>query len=77
MAVVLYVVLMSLFAMRMAPFQALLTALVPASERGAFLSLTIAVGQVGTALGAAVGGRALRAAGASRPTPSPRPRRWR
>ncbi|HEX9950464.1 MAG TPA: MFS transporter [Rubricoccaceae bacterium] len=56
MAVVLYVVLMSLFAMRMAPFQALLTALVPASERGAFLSLTIAVGQIGTALGATLGG---------------------
>ena len=56
MAVVLYVVLMSLFAMRMAPFQALLTALVPAHERGAFLSLTIAVGQIGTALGASLGG---------------------
>ena len=56
MAVVLYVLLMSLFAMRMAPFQALLTALVPATERGAFLSLTIAVGQVGTALGASLGG---------------------
>ena len=56
LAVVLYVVLMSLFAMRMAPFQALLTALVPASERGAFLSLTIAVGQIGTALGATLGG---------------------
>ena len=56
LAVVLYVVLMALFAMRMAPFQALLTALVPASERGAFLSLTIAVGQVGTAAGATLGG---------------------
>ena len=56
MAVVLYVLLMSLFAMRMAPFQALLTALVPAHERGAFLSLTIAVGQVGTAIGAALAG---------------------
>ncbi len=56
MAVVLYVLLMSLFAMRMAPFQALLTALVPATERGAFLSLTIAVGQTGTALGATLGG---------------------
>lgn len=55
-AVVLYVVLMSLFAMRMAPFQALLTALVPANERGAFLSLTIAIGQIGTAAGAVAGG---------------------
>ena len=56
MAVVLYVLLMALFSMRMAPLQALLTALVPATERGAFLSLTIAVGQVGTALGASLGG---------------------
>ena len=56
MAVGLYVVLMSLFAMRMAPLQALLTALVPASERGAFLSLTIAIGQIGTAAGAALAG---------------------
>ena len=55
-AVVLYVVLMSLFAMRMAPLQALLTALVPAAERGAFLSLTIALGQIGTALGAVLAG---------------------
>ena len=55
-AVVLYVVLMSLFAMRMAPLQALLTALVPPAERGAFLSLTIALGQIGTALGAALAG---------------------
>ncbi|HEX8385710.1 MAG TPA: MFS transporter [Rubricoccaceae bacterium] len=55
-AVALYVVLMSLFAMRMAPLQALLTALVPASERGAFLALTIAIGQIGTAAGATLGG---------------------
>ncbi len=56
MVVVVYVLMMSLFAMRMAPLQALLTALVPATERGAFLSLTIAVGQTGTALGATLGG---------------------
>ena len=55
-AYALYVALMSLFAMRMAPFQALLTALVPASERGAFLALTIAVGQIGTGAGAIAGG---------------------
>ena len=52
----LYVAIMGLFAMRMAPLQALLTALVPDRQRGAFLSLTIAVGQVGTGLGATLGG---------------------
>ena len=52
----LYVAVMVLFAMRMSPLQALLTALVPGRQRGSLLSLTIAVGQVGTALGAALGG---------------------
>lgn len=52
----LYVAVMGLFAMRMAPLQALLTALVPDRQRGAFLSLTIAVGQIGTGIGATLGG---------------------
>ena len=52
----LYVAIMGLFAMRMAPLQALLTALVPSRQRGAFLSLTIALGQIGTGLGASLGG---------------------
>ena len=52
----LYVGIMVLFAMRMTPLQALLTALVPDHQRGSLLSLTIAVGQLGTALGAALGG---------------------
>ena len=52
----LYAAIMGLFGLRMAPLQALLTALVPDRQRGAFLSLTIAVGQIGTGLGAAVGG---------------------
>ncbi len=52
----LYVAIMGLFAMRMAPLQALLTALVPGRQRGAFLSLTIAVGQIGTGIGATLGG---------------------
>ncbi len=51
-----YIAIMLLFGLRMAPLQALLTALVPARQRGAFLSLTIAVGQIGTGMGAAVGG---------------------
>ncbi len=52
----LYVAIMGLFGLRMAPLQALLTALVPDRQRGAFLSLTIAVGQIGTGVGAALGG---------------------
>ncbi|MGB3544046.1 MFS transporter [Rubrivirga sp.] len=52
-----YIAVMVLFALRMAPLQALLTALVPARQRGSFLSLTIAVGQIGTGMGAAVGGK--------------------
>lgn len=55
-AYVLYIAIMGLFAMRMAPLQALLTALVPSRQRGAFLSLTIAVGQIGTGIGATLGG---------------------
>jgi len=51
-----YVAIMGLFSLRMAPLQALLTALVPSRQRGAFLSLTIAVGQIGTGMGAAIGG---------------------
>lgn len=55
-AYALYVAIMALFAMRMAPFQALLTGLVPSTERGAFLSFTIAVGQIGTALASVLSG---------------------
>ncbi len=52
----LYVAVMGLFAMRMSPLQALLTALVPDKLRGTLLSLTIAVGQIGTGLGASLAG---------------------
>jgi predicted MFS family arabinose efflux permease len=52
----LYVAIMLLFALRMTPLQALLTALVPARQRGTLLSLTIAVGQIGTGIGASLGG---------------------
>jgi MFS family permease len=51
-----YVLLLVLFSLRMAPLQAMLTALVPGRQRGSLLALTIAIGQVGTALGAALGG---------------------
>jgi predicted MFS family arabinose efflux permease len=45
-----------LLATRMSPFQALLSALVPSERRGALMSLTVALGQIGFALGAALAG---------------------
>ncbi len=51
-----YIAIMILFAMRMSPLQALLTALVPDTQRGTLLAMAIALGQIGTGLGAAVGG---------------------
>ncbi|MDQ3712156.1 MAG: MFS transporter [Acidobacteriota bacterium] len=45
-----------LLAVRMSPFQALLSALVPSERRGALMSLTVALGQIGFAAGAALAG---------------------
>jgi predicted MFS family arabinose efflux permease len=45
-----------LLAARMSPFQALLSALVPGERRGALMSLTVALGQVGFAAGAGLAG---------------------
>ena len=45
-----------LLAARMSPFQALLSALAPSEKRGALMSLTVALGQVGFAAGAALAG---------------------
>ena len=47
---------MVLVAMRISPFSALLTALVSDERRGSLMSLTVALGQVGFALGGAVAG---------------------
>jgi len=47
---------MVLVAMRISPFSALLTALVPDQNRGSLMSLTIALGQVGFGLGGALAG---------------------
>lgn len=47
---------MVLVAMRISPFSALLTALVNDHRRGALMSLTVALGQVGFAVGGAVAG---------------------
>jgi len=52
----LFFLTMILVAMRVSPFSALLTALVKDERRGSLMSLTIALGQVGFALGGAVAG---------------------
>jgi predicted MFS family arabinose efflux permease len=52
----LFFLTMVLIAMRISPFSALLTALVPDQDRGSLMSLTIALGQVGFGLGGALAG---------------------
>jgi predicted MFS family arabinose efflux permease len=52
----LFFLTMVLIAMRISPFSALLTALVPDHNRGALMSLTVALGQVGFGLGGALAG---------------------
>ena len=56
MAYILYFVIMVLVAMRISPFSALLTAMVSDERRGSLMSLTVALGQAGFALGAAIAG---------------------
>jgi predicted MFS family arabinose efflux permease len=51
-----FFVTMVLVAMRISPFSALLTALVTDHRRGSLMSLTVALGQVGFAVGGAVAG---------------------
>ncbi len=53
---VLFFLVMVLVAIRISPFQALLTTLAPAQKRGALMSLVVAVGQVGGGLGGAAAG---------------------
>jgi predicted MFS family arabinose efflux permease len=55
-AYLLYFAIMVLVAMRISPFSALLTALVSDERRGSLMSMTIALGQVGFAVGAAAAG---------------------
>ena len=55
-AYVLYFALMVLVAARISPFSALLTALVSDERRGSLMSMTIALGQIGFAVGAAAAG---------------------
>lgn len=51
-----FFVAMVLLAMRLSPFQALLTALVGDRQRGTLMSLVVAIGQLGGGLGAALAG---------------------
>jgi predicted MFS family arabinose efflux permease len=51
-----FFMIMVLVAMRISPFQALLTAMVDAKQRGALMSLMIGIGQVGFGLGGALAG---------------------
>ncbi len=52
----LFFLTMMLVAMRISPFSALLTALVPDETRGSLMSLTVALGQLGFGLGGAMAG---------------------
>jgi predicted MFS family arabinose efflux permease len=56
MAYPLFFFTMVLVAMRISPFSALLTALVPDQNRGSLMALTVALGQVGFGLGGALAG---------------------
>lgn len=58
-----FFVTMVLLAMRISPFSALLTALVDDDRRGSLMSLTVALGQVGFALGGALAGPIFTGAG--------------
>jgi predicted MFS family arabinose efflux permease len=55
-AYVVFTLIMVLVAMRVSPFSALLTALVKDERRGSLMSLTVALGQMGFALGGAIAG---------------------
>jgi len=57
-AYIVFAFAMMMVAMRISPLQSLLTALVSANRRGALLSLTVAIGQVGIGIGGAVAGLA-------------------
>lgn len=62
-AYVFFFMTMVLIAMRISPFSALLTALVSDERRGSLMSLTVALGQLGFALGGAIAGPLYAAVG--------------
>jgi predicted MFS family arabinose efflux permease len=52
----LFILMMVSVAMRLSPLQALISEIVPGRQRGSFMSLTIALGQIGMGLGGAAAG---------------------
>lgn len=52
----LFILMMVMVAMRLSPLQALISEIVPGRQRGSFMSLTIALGQIGMGVGGAVAG---------------------
>lgn len=59
----LFFIVMGLYAARGAPFQTLLTELVASDRRGAFINLTIGMGQIGSGLGGGLAGAAYASVG--------------
>lgn len=59
----LFFIVMGLYAARGTPFQTLLTELVASDERGAFINLTIGMGQIGSGLGGGLAGAAYASVG--------------
>lgn len=57
-AAVFFALLMAMVAMRISPFQSLLTALVSGRRRGILMSLAVGVGQLGNGIGSSVAGMA-------------------
>lgn len=56
MSYILFLFIMMLVAARISPFQALVSEIIPDEQRGAMMSLTIALGQIGLGLGGAFAG---------------------
>lgn len=56
MSYLLFFMIMMLVAARISPFQALVSEIIPDNQRGAMMSLTIALGQIGLGLGGALAG---------------------
>lgn len=56
MSYILFLLIMMFVAARISPFQALVSEIVPDEQRGAMMSLTIALGQIGLGLGGAAAG---------------------
>ena len=63
LAYLMFGIAMVMVALRISPLQSLMTALVPSQRRGMLMSLAIAIGQLGMAMGSAIAGPAYTAYG--------------